>query len=184
MLVKWKRQLMKDLLGKVDMIPKSCLDKQGSGTIVGICDTGINIDLSYFEGKKVLFKDFGTSSPHHGTNMASTIFDISPKCEMIFAGGLLDSYGRMLRMLEWLSTFELDVLNLSLAIDEPDDEILKTLHKIQNRGTLIVCSYSNKRPFLCQKEFISAGKGGDFEAPEERISMSSTGYLSSMKGEE
>lgn len=171
------------IYGKILMLPAEWLQKQGHGATVGVCDTGLKTTLSCFKNRKITYKPFGATSPRHGTLIASTIFEIAPEAEMVFAGGIMDSYACLERMLDWISNFKLDILNLSLAFPEKEERILSILNKIHSSGAIIVCAYAEKLPFPWSGTgFLSAGKGGDFEAPDEWTAYSSTGYKTMMRG--
>ena len=60
----------------------------------------------------------------HGTHIASTILQFVPKARIVFAGGIMDSYAKLESMLEWVSQFKIDVLNLSLAFPEKDEKVM------------------------------------------------------------
>ena len=91
------------------MIPKEWLRKQGEGTIIGIVDTGIKRSLNCFNNTEIVCKDFGQTEYRHGTHVASTIFQFSPKASIVFAAGMFENYDKLESMLEWISTFKLDV---------------------------------------------------------------------------
>lgn len=165
------------------MIPKEWLIKQGDGAVVGIVDTGIKRSLNCFNNTKITHKDFGQTEFRHGTHVASTIVQFSPKASIIFAAGTFESYEKLEEMLEWISCFKLDVLNLSLSFNQKNDKIEEILKKIQSNGTIIIAAFNSRMTYPCKYPFIlKAGKGGDFEAPEEWISYFPSGHKGTMKG--
>ena len=165
------------------MIPETWKKNGGFGINVGVCDTGLNKNLPCFVNKNITYKQFGDVSLRHGTHIASTIYQIAPKVNMFFAGGILDNFSRMEKMLKWLSTFDLDILNLSLAFKIPDDGVMSVLRRINDKGTMIICAYARDAKFpWSEKDFLSAGEEGDFPAPKAFVSYSSSGSLTRMKG--
>lgn len=165
------------------MIPKEWLRKQGEGTIIGIVDTGIKRSLNCFNNTKIVCKTFGQTEYRHGTHVTSTILQFSPKASIVFAAGMFENYDELESMLEWISTFKLDVLNLSLSYREDNSKIEKLLQNIHNNGTIIVAAFNSRMTYPCKYPFVlKAGKGGDFEAPEEWISYFPNGNKGTMKG--
>jgi len=165
------------------MIPKEWLRKQGEGTIIGIVDTGIKRSLNCFNNTKIVCKNFGKTEYRHGTHVTSTILQFSPKASIVFAAGMFENYNELESMLEWISTFKLDVLNLSLSYSEDNSKIEKLLQNIHNNGTIIVAAFNSRMTYPCKYPFVlKAGKGGDFEAPEEWISYFPNGNKGTMKG--
>lgn len=165
------------------MIPPEWLQNRGKGSTVGIIDTGLEASLSCFKSPQITYKEFGATSKRHGTHIVSTILDFAPEVEVIFAGGILESYAKLEEMIDWISKFDLDVLNLSFTFRDKDESILEKLQKISSKGTLVVCSHATKALYPWSiSEFINAGKNGEFKAPEEWTTYSSTGYRTLMKG--
>ena len=165
------------------MIPKEWLRKQGEGTIIGIVDTGIKRSLNCFNNTKIVCKTFGQTEYRHGTHVASTILQFSPKASIVFAAGMFENYDELESMLEWISTFKLDVLNLSLSYSEDNIKIEKLLQNIHNNGTIIVAAFNSRMTYPCKYPFVlKAGKGGDFEAPDEWVSCFPNGNKGTMKG--
>lgn len=165
------------------MIPKEWLRKQGEGTIIGIVDTGIKRSLNCFNNTEIVCKEFGQTGYRHGTHVASTILQFSPKASIVFAAGMFENYDELESMLEWISTFKLDVLNLSLSYSEDNIKIEKLLQNIHNNGTIIVAAFNSRMTYPCKYPFVlKAGKGGDFEAPDEWVSYFPNGNKGTMKG--
>ena len=165
------------------MIPKEWLRKQGEGTIIGIVDTGIKRSLNCFNNTKIVCKTFGQTEYRHGTHVTSTILQFSPKASIVFAAGIFENYDKLESMLEWISTFKLDVLNLSLSYHEDNSKIEKLLQNIHNNGTIIVAAFNSRMTYPCKYPFVlKAGKGGDFEAPDEWVSYFPNGNKGTMKG--
>lgn len=165
------------------MIPLEWLQNRGNGSAVGIIDTGINPLLHSFKTSKMTVKEFGNISQRHGTHIASTILDIAPEVNIVFAGGTLDSFAKLEDMIDWIAEFKLDVLNLSFTFKEENQAIIDKLKAIASKGTLVVCAHASKSLYPWSvKEFISAGSQGEFKAPEEWMTYSSTGYRTVMKG--
>ena len=165
------------------MIPKEWLRKQGEGTIIGIVDTGIKRSLNCFNNTKIVCKTFGQTEYRHGTHVASTILQFSPKASIVFAAGMFENYDELESMLEWISTFKLDVLNLSLSYREDNSKIEKLLQNIHNNGTIIVAAFNSRMTYPCKYPFVlKAGNGGDFEAPDEWVSYFPNGNKGTMKG--
>lgn len=165
------------------MLSKEYFQTQGENVTVGICDTGLKTSLSCFRNCAITYKTFGITGEKHGTHIASTILQFAPKVKLVFAGGIMDSYAKLESMLEWISLFEIDVLNLSLAFPEKDEKISTLLKELNSRKTLIVCAQSNVYPFPWSEEYtISAGRNGEFSAPMEWTSYSSSGYRTIMRG--
>lgn len=165
------------------MIPKEWLRKQGEGTIIGIVDTGIKRSLNCFNNTKIVCKNFGQTEYRHGTHVTSTILQFSPKASIVFAAGMFENYDELESMLEWISTFKLDVLNLSLSYREDNSKIEKLLQNIHNNGTIIVAAFNSRMTYPCKYPFVlKAGKGGDFEAPDEWVSYFPNGNKGTMKG--
>lgn len=165
------------------MIPAEWKQKRGKGATVGICDTGLETSLQCFKTSKITYKEFCAVSKRHGTHIASTIHDIAPEAELVFAGGIMESYSKLEEMIDWLSLFNLDVLNLSFTFNEKHTSIINKLKTLSEKGTLVVCSYAPKSLYPWSiSDFISAGKQGDFNAPEEWFSYSTAGYRTTMRG--
>lgn len=155
----------------------------GAGAVVGVCDTGLETSLPCFAGKELVYRTFGTAGRRHGTHVASTIFGIAPQVKMVFAGGIMDSYARLERMLEWMASFHIDVLNLSLAFPARDEAILALIREMNSHGAIVVCARAPGLPFpWSEPEFLSAGPGGDFPAPAEWTAFSPGGYRTRMRG--
>lgn len=165
------------------MLTKEHFQTQGENVTIGICDTGLKTTLSCFRNCEIQYKTFGMTGERHGTHIASTILQFVPKARIVFAGGIMDSYAKLESMLEWVSQFKIDVLNLSLAFPEKDEKISLLLKELASRKTLIVCAQSDTYPFPWSEEYtISAGRNGEFSAPMEWTAYSSSGYKTIMRG--
>ena len=165
------------------MLSKEYFQTKGENVTIGICDTGLKTTLPCFRNCEIQYKTFGFTGERHGTHIASTILQFAPKAKLIFAGGVMDSYSKLESMLEWVSGFKIDVLNLSLAFPERDENISSILKKMNSNGTIIVCAKASDNFFPWSEEYvISAGKGGNFEALMEWTSYSSSGYKTIMRG--
>lgn len=165
------------------MIPAEYFRKRGENVTVGVCDTGLVRTLPFFRDRDILYRTFGTVSGRHGTQVASAIFQIAPMVRMIFAGGAMDGYEQLALMLEWIARYDIDVLNLSFAYPERNGRISSILRAMHSRNVLIVCARAEKLPFPWSEDYaISAGTSGDFEAPMEWTSYSSTGFMNVIRG--
>lgn len=165
------------------MIPEEWINKQGEGTTVGIVDTGLELANTPFKNKKTIQKKFGNTNSRHGTHVTSTILQFAPKTNIVFAGGVLDSYSKLEEMLEWISEFKLDVLNLSLSYKEENNKIKEILKKIHCNNTIIVSAFASGVAYPCCYPFVlSAGEQGCFNAPMEWCSYFHNGQMGIMRG--
>ena len=136
-------------------IPEDWLLTRGKNVKVGVCDTGCDLSHKALQKTNIEHESFGGgANKSHGTQIAGIIVgnpddiytfqSMSPLSNMFFAdiqtkGDL--AYKSFRQALEWIIESKVDVLNLSFAYPNDNEEIKKLLIDI-SKNTLIFCAYS------------------------------------------
>lgn len=128
-------------------------------------DSGVFIDVN-FQGKLIVRDDFKDLCGH-GSACASVIKKECPNSLFyivkIFENELVAKYESLKYALEYLLDIDVNIINLSLAVDvEPDryQEIIKVTEKLHKQGKEIFWAIKNgekRNPLLIDKSFWSVG---------------------------
>lgn len=132
--------------------------EDGSGVIVGLCDSGINEDHPLLQGKVLEHIDFtgeGTQDDAgHGTAVASIIANIAPSvqfvsCKVLNRNGSGD-FSALMRGVEAAADRGASVINMSLAGGQDclrDGVVARFLDTIHvNDGVMLVAAAGNSGP--------------------------------------
>lgn len=149
---------MTNLNNQLSRIPVEWRMTQGDNTFLGIIDTNID-DREYIINKRL----FGyNDNKKHSESVLGIILDksikgLANKTKVNYAGIAMDSstYDNFVDALEWISKFELDVLNLSLAYKDDYVRIKALLQEISKR-TLVICAYSDSLKYPHSYDFTVA----------------------------
>lgn len=174
---------------------------KGEGVVFGVCDGGIDSDLSSFRPSLAEYRYFGerpSLSTRHGNHVCGLIFGSSdrrgtytglcPRSRTYVAGmGLKGDVGSLLSCLQWLSQFKIDILNLSLALKEDFIELRDILLRFHDSGTWIFSSHSSEALFPWSYDFVnsvsySASSGADIISIGEGFSSGDGFSISQMFG--
>jgi minor extracellular protease Epr len=172
-------------------IPENWKNNQGVNTKIAILDTGIYENHPDFDNL-FLNKSFNfTSSPYsysdnngHGTHISGIIgarskrtdgiIGVAPACEMYTIKVIEDdgttSATNLNKGLEFLLTKEIDIINLSLNINEARYNIVKsTIDKLIQKGVIIVAAAGNNTNLL---------NGNSLLTPANKENIISVGAIS------
>lgn len=183
----------------ISNIPQEWLLTRGRGAIIGIVESGCDIGHADLRNSVVSSREFGEVKKVHGNHVIATICGASRKpwvfnglctsAEVHVALTALDKYhvmGTFRKAVEWLSSFDLDVLNLSLAYDIDDSGIRDILASIANRA-IILSAYANGARFPHGYDFVvgvgySENHKCDLIGPKSIVSLIHDGNYGEMSG--
>ncbi len=160
----------------ISNIPQEWIATRGRGAVIGVVETGCDEKHVDLQNSIVSCNEFGETNMTHGNHVIATICGASRKpwvfnglctgAEVRVAKAALDKYHVMSNFkdaLLWLSSFDLDVLNLSLAYNIESAEIKSILQDIAVRS-IIFSAYSAIDRFPHSYDFvISVGYSEDHD---------------------
>lgn len=129
--------------------------------VVAILDTGVDGDHVDLAGKvhsEVNFSDSSTPDDlyGHGTHCAGIITSIAPNCSLLNVKVANDQgrcYCRSIAQgIEWAVDHNASVINVSLCVHEPCDELEAAVNYAWQHGVVIIaaaCSLEKGRPITC-----------------------------------
>lgn len=128
--------------------------------IVAVIDTGISADVSflqdvvsnisfYIEGDAIYMTDETYDVIGHGTKVASCMKQYCPQAKLfiinIYQNNRVTSSELLLEALKYLLTVDVDMINISLAVNSEENfvEINNVLMQLCDQGKIIVASVKN-----------------------------------------
>lgn len=175
------------------VVPDEWLATQGEGSIVGICDTWIDVTHPQISDNIIGVKSFAEkrdeTKVRHATHVAGIITQLAPKCKIYISiitnskSGSLKSFEKGLK---WLEDKNLDVLNLSLACSH-SDTIYGSIKKIHNNNCIItapsiVDKYPSGYSEVVSVSSFGTENPGDVYAPYSVVSSVPGNRVDAMSG--
>ncbi len=128
--------------------------------IIAVIDTGISADVSflqdvvgnisfYIEGDAIYIADGNYDIIGHGTKVTSCMKQYCPQAKLfiinIYQNNLVTSSELLLEALKYLLTVDVDMINISLAVNSEENvaEINNVLMQLCDQGKIIVASVKN-----------------------------------------
>ncbi len=129
----------------------------GEGILVGVCDTGIDVNHREIAGRVIGAESFVGGSANdgngHGTHVATTIGGVSvgvaPNCTLACAKVLADngsgSSELVARGIDWLVSVGAKIINLSLGGQHDDPWTRRAVESAIDAGCLVFAATGNER---------------------------------------
>lgn len=183
---------------KLSYIPQQWMSTKGRNVNIGICDTGFDLNNIDLKEHITQYKDFGNSNTKHGTHVLGimclnsssniAIKGMASLSKYYLASSLIGqtehqraSLQTVKKALQWLSTCNLDVLNLSFTYLNNNKQIFQILKQMNDNGTIIVSAYAQQYNFPHSYDFvISAGQ--DIICDDSYFSSLPNNQIGSLRG--
>lgn len=143
-------------------IPEAWKTTKGDGIVVGVADTGVQLDHPDLKDNILDAKDF-TNSPSgpsdgqgHGSHTSSIvaaidnnqgIIGVAPHAKIVMAKVLGDAGQGMgswvAKGVDWLVSKGVDIISMSLGSSDPDPEIMVSVQRAVMAGKFVICAAGN-----------------------------------------